>query len=229
MAPRPVKKRAYRSTVRQEQAARTRARIVDAAGELFEANGYARTTIRDIAGAAGVAPDTVYATFGSKIRVLTAIIDARLAPAGEANVLDRPEIARLRDERDPRRQLELFARDITTILNRLGGIYEILRTAGAVEPDAANVYAEMNEYRLRNMRNFASWVAATGRLRVDTDRAAEIIWALASPDVARLLREVRGWSDEQYTQWLGDSLVRTLLDDGGRGEGRRSRRRPSSE
>ena len=76
-----VKKRSYSSAVRKEQAAQTRARILEAAGELFESNGYARTTIAAIAERAGVAADTVYAIFGNKARVLTALIDVRLAPA----------------------------------------------------------------------------------------------------------------------------------------------------
>ncbi|HZU80489.1 MAG TPA: helix-turn-helix domain-containing protein, partial [Acidimicrobiales bacterium] len=59
-------RRSYRSAVREEQAAATRARIVEAAAELFGADGYGRVTIRRIAEHAGVAPDTVYAIFGSK-------------------------------------------------------------------------------------------------------------------------------------------------------------------
>src|SRR6476620_11598448 len=87
-----VNKRSYSSAVRQEQAVQTRTRILDAAGDLFAANGYARTTVRAIADAANVAVDTVYAVFGTKARVLTALIDLRLAPAaGVANVMDRPE------------------------------------------------------------------------------------------------------------------------------------------
>ncbi len=76
----PVKKRSYSSVVRQESAAQTRVRILEAAGDLFVVNGYARTTIREIADRANVAADTVYAVFGSKARVLTALIDLRLAP-----------------------------------------------------------------------------------------------------------------------------------------------------
>src|ERR1035437_7106973 len=59
----PVKKRAYSSPVRQEQAALTRARILEAAGDLFVSRGYARTTIRQIADAANVSVDTVYVVF----------------------------------------------------------------------------------------------------------------------------------------------------------------------
>src|SRR3954454_3324445 len=104
----PVKPRRYRSTVRQEQAARARAQIVAAAGELFLDQGYPRTTVKQIAERAGVAPDTVYAAFGSKIRVLTALIDARLAPRGDANVTDRPEAQAVRDAPTQREQLHRF-------------------------------------------------------------------------------------------------------------------------
>jgi AcrR family transcriptional regulator len=208
----PVKKRAYSSAVREEQATRTRTRIVDAAGALFETNGYARTTIRQIAEQADVATDTVYAIFGSKARVLTALIDSRLAPGGDvANVMDRPEAQAVRDEPDPRRQLHLFARDMAATAGRVRGVFEILRTASAVEPEMAAILVEMNGYRLANMRRVASWVAEHGSLRVDVDRAAEIIWVLASPDVATMLRDGRGWSVDEHAEWLEDALVRTLL------------------
>src|ERR1700730_8670577 len=208
----PVKKRSYSSAVRQEQAAQTRTRILEAAGALFASRGYARTTISAIAQTANVATDTVYATFGSKARVLTALIDSRLAPAaGVDNVMDRAETHAVRDEPDQRRQLHLFARDMAAVSTRVRPLYEIMRTASAVEPEMAAVFAEMDGYPLRNMRHAASWIAAHGPLRVDVDRAAETIWALASPDVARMLCEGRGWSEESYAEWLEDALIRTLL------------------
>ena len=128
----PVKKRAYRSTVRQEQAAQTRRRILDAAWSRFESAGYARTTIREIASEADVAVDTVYATFGTKARILTALIDARLNPGDDrVNVMERAEAQAVREETDPRRQIQLFARDIASISARVRPVFEILRTAAA--------------------------------------------------------------------------------------------------
>ena len=209
----PVKKRSYKSIVRREQAARTRSLIIDAAAELFTTQGFARTTIRAIAELAGVAPDTVYAIFGSKVRVLTALIDARLAPPGVANVMDRPEARTVRDEPDQRHQLRLFARDIAALSSRVRPIYEVLRTAGAGEPEVRTVFSEMEEHRLANMRRVAEWFAARGRLRLDTERAAEVIWVLASPDVARMCCEVRGWSEAEHAAWLEDMLVSALLYD----------------
>ena len=208
----PVKKRAYSSPVRREQAALTRARIVEAAGALFVAQGYAQTTIRQIAQAANVSPDTVYAVFGTKARVLTALIDQRLAPDPNVdNVLDRPESHAVRDEPDQRRQLHFFARDVAAISARVRPVYEILRTASAVEPEMATVRAEMEEYRLQNMRQAADWIAAHGPLRVDIHRASEIIWALASPDVSRMLCDGRNWTQDEYAGWLEDALIRLLL------------------
>jgi AcrR family transcriptional regulator len=206
----PVKKRAYASTVRREQAAQTRSRILDAASELFESNGYARTTIVAIAQRAEVAADTVYAIFGSKARILTALIDVRLAPAA-ANVMDRPQAHAVRDEVDQRRQIAAFARDMAGVSARVRPIYEILRTASAVEPEMAAIHAEMDSYRLRNMRQVVTWIATRGPLRVDVERAGEIVWAVVSPDVARMLCDIQGWSQEQYAVWLEDTLVRLLL------------------
>src|SRR5262245_43041054 len=114
----PVKARRYNSPARREQAARTRQRILDAAGDLFVRQGYGPPSIRQIAAAAEVAPDTVYATFGSKARVLTAVLDIRLVPSGQS-ILDRPETLAIRAERDPRQLLARFAHDYATMAARV--------------------------------------------------------------------------------------------------------------
>jgi AcrR family transcriptional regulator len=206
--------RKYSSAVRDEQAARTRTRILDAASELFLERGYARTTIKDIADAAGVARDTVHAVYGSKARVLTALIDVRLVPDGAVtNVRERPDAQAIRDETDQRNQIELFASFIAGISTQLRPVFEILRTASAVEPEMASVFEEMDRFRMDNMQAYAKWIAARGPLRVNTKKAGEIIWALASPDVGRMLCDELGWTQTQHARWLSDALARTLLPD----------------
>jgi AcrR family transcriptional regulator len=211
----PVKKRTYESPVRQEQAAQTRARVVQTAAELFEAKGYARTTIKQIADGADVAIDTVYATFGSKPRVLTAVIDDRLgggAPVG--NVMERPEALAVRDETDQRRQIDLLAHDLANVVTRVGPVFEMLRSAASVEPQLAKIHAEMQTYRAANMARAIEWLLARGPLRVSPERAVDTLWTIAAPDVARMLFELRGWSTEDYAEWLSDTLARVLLPDG---------------
>lgn len=211
---RSVKKRTYDSAIRREQAAATRARILDAAAALFVEKGYAGTSVRAVAEAAGVAPDTVYATFGTKVRVLTAIIDTRLAPQGEANVMDRPAARQVRDAPDQRAQLRAFARDMVSVSARVRPIYEVLRAAATSEPEVAEVFAEMERNRFDNMARFAGWLGERGPLPTDPTRAAEAIWVLASPDVARMLCDVRGWSDDEYAAWLESMLADALLPEG---------------
>ena len=207
-------KRKYSSVVREEQAARTRTRILDAASALFLERGYARTTMKDIAAQADVARDTVHAIFGSKARVLTSLIDVRLVPDGTvANVTQRPDAQAIKDEIDQRKQIELFAKFIAGISTELRPVFEILRTASAVEPEMAKVFQEMDRFRLSNMRTYARWIAARGPLRVSSRQAGEIIWALASLDVGRMLCDELGWTESQHARWLSDTLVRTLLPD----------------
>ena len=207
-------KRKYSSAVREEQAARTRTRILDAAAELFLERGYARTTMKDIAVQADVARDTVHAIFGSKARVLTALIDHRLVPDGSVtNVTQLPEALAIKDEVDQRKQIELFAKFIAGISTELRPVFEILRTASAVEPEMAKVFEEMDQFRMNNMQTYASWIEARGPLRVSTRQAGEIIWALASLDVARMLCDELGWTESQHARWLSDTLIRTLLRD----------------
>ena len=207
-------KRKYSSAVREEQAARTRARILDAASKLFLERGYARTTMKNIAAQADVARDTVHAIFGSKAQVLTALIDLRLVPDGAVlNVTQRPDAQAIKDEADQRRQIELFAKFIAGISTELRPVFEVLRTASAVEPEMGKGFEDMDDFRLKNMQTYSTWIAERGPLRVNTRQAGEIIWALASPDVARMLCDELGWTESQHARWLADTLIRTLLPD----------------
>ena len=84
-------KRVYRSALRTEQAQRTRAAILDAAAGRFVERGYARTTMRDIARAADVSVQTVFAQ-GSKASLLLAAVDRALVGDDEAAPLLQREL-----------------------------------------------------------------------------------------------------------------------------------------
>src|SRR3954447_5434154 len=105
----------------------------------------------------------------------------------------------------------MLAEFIAGVSTGLRPVFEVLRTASAVEPEMAQVLHEMDQYRLQNMHVYAKWIAARGRLRVSARRAGEILWALASPDVARMLCDELGWSQKEHARWLADSLTRMLL------------------
>src|SRR5689334_3534815 len=70
-----VAKRRYRSPLREAQAAATRSRILEASLAELGARGYAATSVSAIARAAGVSPETVYATFGSKRGIVDGLLE----------------------------------------------------------------------------------------------------------------------------------------------------------
>ena len=204
----------YQSVLRAEQAQQTRLRILAAAEKQFAQWGYGGATMDGIASTAGVAPDTVYATFGNKRGVLSALMGFRLGGDDQdVSMLDREEPQAVRVERDQRRQVERFARDITAVIERARPIDDIMRGAAAVDPDVAVLRADMQEQRFTNLRTFAGWLVANGPLAdgVSEDEAAAIIWTLTSPEVHRLLRVERGWTAVRYASWLETSLERMLL------------------
>src|SRR6478672_4353659 len=97
------------ATRRGAQARATRRRIVAAAAELFIENGYPATTLDQIADRAGVAVQTVYFHFGNKRTVLKEAVDvAAVGDDEQVALLERPWLAELRAEPDPRRVVELW-------------------------------------------------------------------------------------------------------------------------
>ena len=207
-------KRPYDSTRRQAQARETRRQIVEAARKLFVEYGYAGATIEAIAQEADVAPETIFATFGNKRTILAALID--VAVGGDEQpipLLQRPGPQTVLQEIDPVRLLQLFATDISGILERVAPVFEVMRAAAKTEPDIADLLKNLLEERLKNITAFVRSLSAHGPLRAGLDdaQAGEIVWTITSPEVFSLLTVDRGWSRERYAHWLGDTLARLLL------------------
>ncbi|MDQ6714212.1 MAG: TetR/AcrR family transcriptional regulator [Candidatus Dormibacteraeota bacterium] len=212
--PRVKSQRRYVSGVREDQARRTRLRILDAAHRLFSKNGYARTTIERIASEAGVATDTVYAVFRSKRAVLSGLMERQVGGDDQPiAMLDRPGPQSVRHEPNQRRQLARFVAGVTDAIERSRPIDDIMRSAAAIDRDISTLRANIQEERFRNMTTLVRWLRANGPLRGErsVEEAAAIVWTLTSPEVHRLLRVERGWSSERFRDWLGDTLGRTLL------------------
>jgi len=206
--------RPYDSSLRKEQARQTRVRILDAAERLFAERGYATSTMEAIASAAGVAVDTVYAAFGTKRGVLSRLMDIRVGGDDQpVDLLDRSGPQGVRREPDQRRQVETFAKDITSIIERVRPVDDIIRGAAAVDSEVAAYRAGLQESRFQNMVKFVSWISANGPLRggMGREEGAAIVWSLTSPEMHRLLRVERAWTVERYAAWLAETLTRTLL------------------
>ena len=209
---RPTRK--YDSSRRQVQARQTKLQIAKAARELFFERGYAGTSIEGIAEKAGVAPETIYAIFKNKRNVLSFLFDISIGGDDDpVRLLDRPNPQAVLNETDQPRQLTLFAKDITQILHRAAPVFEILRIAAKTEPEIAELVQRLLHERLVNMNMVAKQVAANGPLRDGLNRArtAELLWSMTSPELYLLFQRDLHWTDEQYTDWLKDTLIRLVL------------------
>jgi AcrR family transcriptional regulator len=207
-------KRTYNSSRRKEQARLTNRQIVEAARKLFTERGYSGATIEAIAQEAGVSVETVYATFGSKRVILARLIDVSLVGDDEPiPLLQRPGPRAVKQEKDQQRQVQLFARDTQEIMGRMAPIFGIMRIAAKTEPDISEILHHILESRVHGMDEFIRALIANGPLRADLTptEAAETVWAISSAEVYSLLTIDRGWSSDQYEQWLAKTLTKLLL------------------
>ncbi|HEY2507818.1 MAG TPA: helix-turn-helix domain-containing protein [Streptosporangiaceae bacterium] len=188
--------------------------VVGAARELFLERGYAAATMEAISERSDVPAATVYRLFSSKLGILTALLDASIAGDDEAMaVQDRPEVADIFAEPDPRRKLAGFARMNVQINARSTAIYRILVSAAGSDPDAAALLAGYSRQRDAGQGQIARALSRAGALRPGLRErdAADIIHALMSPELYRLLVADRGWASERYGQWLQALLIEQLL------------------
>jgi AcrR family transcriptional regulator len=204
-----VVKRKYESARRQEGARQTRRAILDAAAELFVDPGYAATPLTAVAAKAGVAVQTLYAAFGSKQQLLSALVDVTIAGDDEPVALpDRPFVADIRAIGDPRAKLARFARHLAETHARQATVMLALAGAATASPDVAAIVRKNEDDRYRGMTGLAADLLATGHVRPDLTPAevADVLWLAQDVDNYDWLVRRRGWSVERYEQWY----VRTV-------------------
>jgi AcrR family transcriptional regulator len=199
---------------RTEQARATRRRIIECARALFLQQGYAATTLDQIATRAGVAVQTVYFHFGNKRTVLKEVMDV-LAVGDDAPIplLDRPWVQQVRDEPDARRALGIWLRNSRVIFGRVAPMLSIVRDAAGADPEMAEQWRANQHERYLAHRTLAEILAAKGAPRpgLTVQSAADIIFTVASPEVYLLLTVERGWSPAQWQRWLTDTIAQAVL------------------
>jgi len=209
-------KRTYNSPRRQEQAAATRRQILDAARRLFERQGYAATTMAQVAGEAGVALKTVYLAFATKSGLLQALWNVTLrGDDGEVPVAEQDWYREMLEEPDPERQLSLNARNSRLGKERVASVGEVIRSGAAADPEIAALWARIQGQYHQNQRAVVESLAGKKALALDVDRAADLLWLINHPNTWQLLVGERGWTADEYEHWAADTARRELLGGGG--------------
>ncbi len=198
-----------RPSLRAEQAAITRRRILDAARMLFVRDGYGATTLQAIADEAGVAVQTVYAVYGSKPGILRALRDA-IVSLPDADERFREAVAAAAAG-DPGAALDTFARSIRIRWEVGADIVLVNREAKSTDLE---LRAEGNvpyERRRVGMRVLVDAIGPGLRPGLEADDAIAALDALTLPDAYVEVVRGLGWSADAYEAWLSRSLRRLLL------------------
>jgi AcrR family transcriptional regulator len=193
-------------TRRQRQARATRTEIVAAARRLFARQGYAATTIAEVAREAGVSPQTIYDSVGSKaqlVRLLNDLIDEE-AGVGEL-------VASMIGSADAEVVLGLPAEIASRIFERCGDIVRVAVAARPSEPTLAEVSREGQRRHAEGSMQIAGRLAGMGALRVPLDEAARSITALTDVVWWVMLHDDYGWTLEQIREWVRGALARLIL------------------
>jgi AcrR family transcriptional regulator len=193
-------------THRQRQALATRQLIVDAACELFVAQGYLATTIEAISARAGVAVSTVYAVFRNKRGILSAIRERWHQESGQRDIY---QLAR--EQSDPKRRLELAAHATRRQWETGSVMMTIYQAAAAVDPDAAAELAIALQGRRTFLKHFIDEMAEQLRPDLSPARAVALFHTLTQSTIYQDLVGGEGWSAQEYEVWLAETLQQQLL------------------
>ena len=200
-------KRPYHAPRRQAQADQTRGAILQVAMELFNAQGYTKTTVRQVADRAEVSDQTVYNVFGDKVGLLCAAgMHAMETGSGDPDV---ELITALRAEPDPTERMRIAARATKEIWE--GGAFELEQMV--FSPDVKDPrLIELSEKALAH--TFAStrdlveilYPDEIRRPGVSLDDIAAYFTAVdTAATVSKLLK--LGWTLQHYEKWVVELLT----------------------
>jgi AcrR family transcriptional regulator len=208
---RKVNTRTQNSPLRREQAALTRARIIEGAAAVFELRGYEGARVEDIASKAGVAVPTVYKGFANKRNLLKASVDAAISGGGAGEMEQQAWWQEQLEEPTAEGQLRLIARNARRIYDRAGRLLEVVRAAAASDGEIEALWQSINDERLARSRISAKRLASKAKLRTTVAGATRTLWALSGPELYVLQIHAGGLDPDDYERWLGDLFVNALL------------------
>ncbi len=213
MAKAPPRRR-YDASRRQEQARAQRRRILESARRRFLEDGYVATRLGAVAADAGVSVETIYKAFRNKPGLLKEVFDYSVAGDDEpVPMIERDHAHRMRAEPDPRRKLTMFAEHMSESMPRAAPIFLMARAAASGEPEIKKLVSDWRSSQLNGLGMLAGHLDEGGHLRqgLDPGRARDLLWTINSTEVYELLVLERGWTRDQYRDFLAQSMIDALL------------------
>jgi AcrR family transcriptional regulator len=206
-------RRAYDGTARRARAAERRELVLTIARRRFLEQGYARTSLSELAKEAGVSTEYLHKTFDGKAGLVRVIYEGSLLGSGPIPAPQRSDEAQAQ-ETDGRALMHRFGAFMAEV-SPLGTPLHVLIRDAAASGDASMIALldEIERARYERMLHNARQVEARGFLRpgVTAERAAEVFWALTASGLYESLVMKRGWSGDEFASFVGEALAGALV------------------
>lgn len=201
--------RQYTHRIRAETTAQTREKIVAASLELLPSSS--DVSVERIAESAHVSVQTIYTHFGSKRGLLIAVLDAAQRDAGLYADLDR-----VWSSPDGETALRRMVESTIRLWHRAWPFVAFSERARRMDQEIGRHMAEVDGYRLANLRSITDRLALEGRIGRGQrpDRAADVAFALTVPSVYDELVQVRAWPVDEATMAIVEAVAAAVIEAG---------------
>ena len=201
------KKRTYKSSIRDEQAKQTKKRILSSAKQLFQSKGFEGATIGEIAQEANISTPAIYSLFKSKRGILFALMDNALP-----SKVFEGFIKQINQEKSIEGRLQIAAKMTRQIYDAEQKQQGFLRDASIIGPEFKKIEKTQEERRYQRQEETINTMFKEGLLtkKLTLTQARDILWAFTGRDMYRLFVIARGWSSNEYEEWLTQLLIDNL-------------------
>ncbi|MGW0712096.1 TetR/AcrR family transcriptional regulator [Streptomyces sp. NPDC002643] len=196
------------------RAQETRRRIIEAAGALFIEQGYGATKLQEIADRAGVAVQTIYFVFRNKPSLLKELVDVAIAGDDEAvPTMHRPWFTEVTTAPTAESALAALTAGTRKTLERVAAINEMVHAATATNPEIRELWPDRTDPRYTVISTAAQSLTKKpgASPAIPVEEAADIIYAILSPELFLVLTRDRMWPPAKWEQWAYDTLSSQLL------------------
>lgn len=192
-----------------ERSRLTRQKIVTAAHELFLANGYEATNLKDVAEHAGVAVQTIYFVFRNKRTLFKEVVDTAIA--GDDEPVATMERAWFRDAcaaPTATELLKVLVRGSRKVLGRVAPMTPLIESASASDPEIAALWPSEKDPRYTVLRAAAEALVSKpgARSGMSAETAADKLFGLLSPQLYLIFVHERSWPPLDWENWVYETL-----------------------
>jgi len=195
---------------RAARGARTRARIVQAAYELFCEAGYRSTTMEAIAERTGVAVQTVYFNFRTKDLLLQAVHAWTVLGDNPMPPPLQPWHREAMEANDGPTAVRRLSTGLATLNARVAPLLPVFY-AVASDP-AGEIWRRSEDLRRSDMTLLLDALTQKTRLRrgLPRRRAADLLHVILGPECYRAFVIDLGWTSKEWAAWASTTLTQDL-------------------